>query len=194
MEADSSKSQLVARDTYCDQFSLTSLLPVVYERLRAIAASYLGRDMGKHTLQPTALVHEAFVRLANYRDSLWERDHFIAVAATAMRQVLVDHARRKNASKRGGGARRATISLGGLEEATSLSREWCVLELEELLQQLASVDARAARVAELKLFGGMELEQIARVESVSRVTICTDWQFARAWLASYVSQDATGRK
>lgn len=172
-----------------DERSMNELLPLVYKELRALASSYLDRPGdAAHTLQPTALVHEAFLKMVG-DDRQWSgREHFMAVAAKAMRQVLVDHWRKKSAEKRGGGAQQVSISGLSAEGAIDDVR---VLELDDLLQQLAKADPRSARVAEMRLFGGMEQEQIARVLGVSRMTITTDWQFARAWLAARMN--ATGR-
>ncbi len=127
-------------------------------------------------------------------DRRWSgRDHFMAVAAKAMRQVLVDHARRKTAAKRGGGAARADLCIEILATHTGgATRELRVLELDDLLGKLAELDPRAARGAEMRLFGGMEQEQIARVLGVSRTLVSTDWQFARAWLASKVRENVLG--
>lgn len=165
-----------------DERSVQDLLPAVYAELRARAGSYL-ESKGPHTLQPTALVHEAFLKMMG-SDRQWSgSDHFMAVAATAMRQVLVDHARRKHAEKRGGGAPVALafepsgdIGLDALE----------IIDTDDLLRALAKADERAARIAEMRLFGGMEHEQIARVLGLSRSVVVADWQFARAWLAAKV--------
>jgi len=176
------------------------LLPVVYAELKALAGSFLEWRPG-HTLQPTALVHEAYLKLiAN--DRTWnDRDHFVATAARAMRQVLVDHARGKSREKRGGGCggggggRRADLNIETIADAPVAgeqkysSREMRVLELDELLTNLAVDEPRVARVAEMRLFGGMEQEQIARVLGVSRVTVTNDWRFARAWLTSQYRGD-----
>lgn len=171
-----------------DDGTMPALLPAVYRELRALAGSYLRGDAA-HTLQPTALVHEAFVKMVG-EDRRWSgRDHFMAVAARAMRQVLVDHARRRTAAKRGGGAARADISLELVAASVGGStHELRVLELDELLCELAKADERAARGAEMRLFGGMEQEQIARVLGVSRTVVASDWQFARAWLSLRVSE------
>ena len=184
-----SVGELIAHATPGDDGSMEALLPLVYAELRAMAGSYLRGDAA-HTLQPTALVNEAFLKMVG-SDKRWSgRDHFMAVAAKAMRQVLVDHARKKRAGKRGGGggvdgkrARRADLSIEGIADASS-TREMRVMELDELLTELAKADPRAARGAEMRLFGGMEQEQIARVLGISRTLVTTDWQFARAWLAS----------
>ena len=173
-----------------DDASMNELLPFVYQELRALASSYLDRPGdAARTLQPTALVHEAFLKMVN-ADRRWSgREHFMAVAAKAMRQVLVDDARRKSADKRGGSDRRAhtQISIDHLSGETHSTREVRVVELDDLLKELAKADERSARVAEMRLFGGMDQEQTARVLGVSRMTVTTDWQFARAWLASRVN-------
>lgn len=180
-------SELLAKVQSGDQETISRLLPLVYGELKALASSYLDRKPG-HTLQPTALVHEAYLKLVG-NDRAWDgRDHFIATAAIAMRQVLVDHARKKTAAKRGGGSPRANVTMDGFESST---REVHVLELDELLTHLARADERAAKIAEMHLFGGMQQDQIARVLGVSRATVVTDWQFARAWLASKTQGGAT---
>jgi RNA polymerase sigma-70 factor, ECF subfamily len=168
-----------------DDASLRDLLPLVYEELRALAAHYLSAPGEQAlTLQPTALVHEAYMKLGS-ADKRWSgRDHFMAVASTAMRQVLVDHARRRRTAKRGSDRPRADITIDGLSHDGTAAHAVVVLEMHDLLTQLAQLDARAARVAEMRLFGGMEQEQIARVLDISRMTVSTDWRFARAWLAS----------
>lgn len=185
---------LLAHATPGDQATISRLLPMVYGELKALAASYLEHKPG-HTLQPTALVHEAYMKLVGgeVAKSWSGRDHFIATAAIAMRQVLVDHARKKLTDKRGGGAARvgdAAIDLGQLAESKSPTREVRVLELDDLLSLLAQADERAAKIAEMHLFGGMQQDQIARVLGVSRATVVTDWQFARAWLAAKAGKGA----
>lgn len=174
-----------------DDDTVGRLLPMVYAELKALADSFLQGRPG-HTLQPTALVHEAYLKLVS-KDRQWAgRDHFVATAARAMRQVLVDHARTKGRDKRGGNAARADICIETIADGAGRrgssgggeTRDMRVLVLDELLTRLAADDERAARVAEMRLFGGMEQEQIARVLGVSRMTVTTDWQFARAWLTS----------
>ncbi len=176
-----SVSEILESASPGDGETATKLFPIVYAELRALASSYLERKPG-HTLQPTALVHEAYLKLVG-ADRAWSgRDHFAATAAKAMRQVLVDHARRKGAMKRGGGIGRAHLEIEAEIEATD-QRGMRVLELDVLLTELAQADARAAQVAEMRLFGGMNQDQIALVLGVSRKTITLDWRFARAWLA-----------
>lgn len=173
------------------ELSAAALLPLVYEELRALAGSYLRQDQ-RNTLQPTALVHEAYVKMIG-SDRAWSgRDHFMAVAARAMRQVLVDHARAKHTLKRGGGAARSDVSisvigddLGGGNGGAggAASTDFQVVEIHRLLETLARLSPRPSHVAEMRLFGGMTTTQIAAVLGVSDFTVKQDWQFARAWLA-----------
>ena len=160
-----------------------ALMPLVYTELRAMAAAYLRRERPDHTLQPTALVHEAFLRL-NANRSI-DRAHFMAMAAVAMRNVLVDHARRHTAAKRSADGKRLTL---GAPELSTTSSELDVLELDDLLHRLAKLDARRARVVELKVFAAMTNDEIARVIGISRSTVAEDWTVAKAWLAAELSE------
>lgn len=169
--------------------SLEALIPLVYDELRAIAGSYL-RGQGSHTLQPTALVHEAFVKLGRGRREWVSQEHFMSTAATAMRQILVDHARRKHADKRGG-ASGPRISLDGLEGERD-SSELAIEEIDGMLTELQEVDPRAARISEMRMFAGMTHEEIAMVLGVSKTSVSNDWQFARAWLAVRLSDAGHG--
>ncbi len=182
--------------------SADTLLPMVYKELRALASDQLSRRPG-HTIQPTALVHEAYIKLAG-REKVWaSRDHFMATAATAMRHVLVDRLRRKSADKRGGELKRAEIDVELLADDAGVG-EGCgaglnvaglrVLELDELLSELAKADPRAAAGAEMRLFGGMEQSAIALVQEVSRAAVAADWQFARAWLAARMHDTRDDRR
>jgi len=174
-----------------DERSMAELLPLVYAELKALAGSYLNkhREERSHTLQPTALVHEAFLKMVGAeKKGGWGREHFMAVAATAMRQVLVDHARRRGADKRGGAHAGERVSISGVAGTESATQEMQILELHELLAELARLNARAARVAEMRLFGGMTPEQMAQVIGVSRMTIDRDWELARAWLAGKMTE------
>ena len=180
-------TEMLANARPGSDLSAAAILPLVYEELRALAGSYLRREQG-HTLQPTALVHEAYVKLIG-SDRAWAgRDHFMAVAARAMRQVLVDHSRARNTAKRGGGAAKADISISVVGAVESVSSDFQVLELNHLLETLARLSARPARVAEMRLFGGMNTDQIATVLGVSDFTVKQDWQFARAWLAGKMQE------
>ena len=160
--------------------ALDQLLPLVHAELRTLAARRLARERPGHTLQPTALVNEAFVRLFRGSPVRWEsRAHFFGVAARLMRQVLVDHVRVRQAAKRGGGLARVS-----LEEAMDVpDATFALLTVDEALTMLTRVDARQASVAELRIFGGLNLEETGEVLGVSAATVSRDWRVARAWLA-----------
>ncbi|MHC5025506.1 MAG: sigma-70 family RNA polymerase sigma factor [Planctomycetota bacterium] len=156
------------------------LLPVVYDQLRALAGSFFRGQSSDHTLQPTALVHEAYFRLAGDTDATrsWEnRRHFVAVAAKAMRQILINHAEARGAQKRGGDWSRVTLSAVGAPD-----HEADVFALEEALDELERLDERQCRVVELRYLAGLTVEQAADVLGVSPRTVKTDWRMARAWL------------
>lgn len=160
---------------------LDDLVPVLYDELRSLAATFLRRERVDHTLQPTALAHEAWLRLVDADQVQWRgRSHFLGLAARVMRRVLIDHARRNQAAKRGGGRRRITLS-----EATPIvgKGEVDLLALDEALTELARLDERKARVVEARFFSGMTMRQVAEVLGVSQTTAEEDWYFARAWLA-----------
>jgi RNA polymerase sigma-70 factor, ECF subfamily len=160
--------------------ALEALLPLVYEELKTIAAAYMRRERGSHTLQPTALVNEACLRMLDApRIEAHDRRQFFAVAARVMRQVLVDHARRHDAQKRGGDMERVTLSdeVGALAGA-----DLDVLALDEALTQLARLDPRKAQVVELRFFAGMTSKEAGAVLGMSETTAEDDWYMARAWL------------
>ena len=162
------------------------LSELVHDELRRVAGGLMRRERADHTLQPTALVHEAYLRLVDETAVAWEnRAHFFGVAARAMRQILIEHARRRGAAKRGGGWQRLT--LDGLQIAAASDVE--VLELEEALQQLEKMDERMARVVELRLFGGLKVDEVARVLGISRRTVYVDWRVARLWLVHQLAGD-----
>lgn len=159
--------------------AMDQLIPVVYEHLRAMAASHLGRDRGTPTLQPTGLVHELYEKLVDQRSVPWEsRAHFFATAALLMRRLIVDHARKHAAEKRGGG--RLVPLEDGMNRAAERPAE--VLRVHEALEQLAVIDPRQARVVELRFFGGLTIEETGEVLGVSPATAKRDWALARAWL------------
>lgn len=162
---------------------------MIYGELRAIAgAIFRGHDAG-HTLQPTALVHEAYLRLAETESREWEsRHHFLAVASKAMRQILIDHHRKKNAQKRGGGDGWERITLSGLEIGAS-TPEVELLSLDEALRKLEALDPRQAQVVELRYFGGLTVDETAAVIGVSRTTVEGEWRHARAWLTRELADD-----
>lgn len=165
-----------------DRAALDDFLPFVYDELRALAARCLANERKDHTLQPTALVNEAYVRLIgqrNLRPS--DRAQFFAIAATTIRRILVDHAKRRGADKRGGGGAWQRVTLADVD-ACDGSAEPEVLELDEALNELAMLDERAAKVVTMRYFGGMTLAQVAYALGVSTRTIADDWAMAKAWL------------
>jgi RNA polymerase sigma-70 factor (ECF subfamily) len=166
------------------------LVPLVYQQLRKRAAAYLRRERGDHTLEPTALVNEAYIRLLGQQRVTWlNRAQFFGVAAQIMRRILVDHARERRAAKRPGGAR---VTLDDALLATPpLDCE--LLLLDDALQELANLDARQAHVVELKYFGGLSEEEVAAVLSLSRATITREWQSARAWLYRRLTRGRAAR-
>jgi RNA polymerase sigma factor (TIGR02999 family) len=164
-----------------DRHALDRLLPLVYAELRRIAARQLRRERDGHTLQPTALVHEAYVRLVDQRSVDWQnRAHFYGVAAQVMRRVLVDHARRQAARKRGDGAQR--VPLEDIVD-TAQAREIPVLALDHALSRLERADSGLARIVELRAFGGLTIDEAAHVLNVSPSTAKREWRTAKAWLA-----------
>jgi RNA polymerase sigma factor (TIGR02999 family) len=173
-----------------DASALDDLLPRVYDELRALADAYMRRERAGHTLQPTALVHEAFLRLLRLPPgSVQSRVHFFALAAQAMRRILADHARRHRAAKRGGSAVRVPLELveggAGAEAVAGIppgSPEVAADDLDAALEDLAKLDPRQARVVELRFFGGLSIEETAEVLGVSTATVKRDWLVARAWL------------
>ncbi|HXW06067.1 MAG TPA: ECF-type sigma factor, partial [Vicinamibacterales bacterium] len=164
-----------------DRQSLDSLLPAVYQELRRVAAGYIRRERPGQTLQPTALVHEAYLRLMKDRPDRWQnRAHFCAIAAHSMRQILIERARARNARKRGGAQPRVTLDealVAGGEQSFDL------LALEEALQRLAALDPEQARLVELRFFGGLTVEETAEAMEISPATVKRHWAVARAWLA-----------
>jgi RNA polymerase sigma factor (TIGR02999 family) len=163
-----------------DRAALEKLVPLVYGELRKIAARALRAEREGHTLQPTALVHEAYLRMAEQKDVQWQnRAHFLGCAAQLMRHVLVDSARARRAGKRGGGVARVTLDDAmGVADARALD----LVALDDALSALASLDARQARVVELRYFGGLSIEETAEVLGVSPATVSNDWAIARTWL------------
>jgi RNA polymerase sigma-70 factor (ECF subfamily) len=162
-----------------DQSALDKLAPIVYDELRRLAGHYLSRERTGHSLQATALVNEAYLRLVDYKRMRWEnRAHFFAVSAQLMRRILVDHARRHNL-KRGGGVQHIALEdtavVGG-------GRAENLVVLDDAMQALARIDPRKAQVVELRFFGGLSVEETAEVLKVSPVTVMRDWNTARAWL------------
>jgi RNA polymerase sigma factor (TIGR02999 family) len=169
-----------------DQRALEELTPLVYEELRKQATRYLRRERPGHTLQTTALIHEAYLRLVDARDVDWQsRAHFFAIAANLMRRILVDHARRRDAGKRGGDQVRLP-----LDEALAVADETDVdlLAIDEALDRLAAIDPQQARVVELRFFSGLSVEETAMALGVSPKTVKRDWAVARAWLRREIGE------
>jgi len=173
-------TQLLVDWSNGDDRALELLLPLVYEELRRLARHYMSAERSGHTLQTTALVNEAYLRLADCRRVRWQnRVHFFALAATLMRRVLVEHARAHDRRKRGGGALKVALNEGATL-APERSRE--LLALDEALDRLAEIDPRKSRVVELRFFAGLSNEEIAEVLKVSPNTVTRDWKMAEAWL------------
>ena len=173
-------TDLLARWSHGDDAALAELAPLVYQELRRLAHHQMSGQRPNHTLQTTALVNEAYLRLADQTNPSWQnRAHFFAVAARAMRQIVVDYARSYQSQKRGGGALKVE-----LDEAALVSPEQSkeIVDLHEALETLAALDSRKAQVVELKYFGGLNYDEIAEVLKISPVTVRRDWEFARAWL------------
>ncbi|MEW5916871.1 MAG: sigma-70 family RNA polymerase sigma factor [Gemmatimonadota bacterium] len=162
------------------------LIPLVYAELHDLAVSYLRRERSDHTLQPTALVHEAYLRLVDQRNTTWQnRAHFFGIAAQAMRRILLDHARRKRAGKREGAAQRVTLDEGIAETP---QRSIDLIALDVALERLKALDERQYKVVELRFFGGLDVEQTAEVLGISPATVKRDWVFAKAWLHRELSE------
>lgn len=164
-----------------DQAALEKLMPLVYDELRRLANNYLRREAAGHTLQPTALVNEAYLKLVGQRSPNWQnRAHFFAISAKLMRRILVDHARQRQAAKRGGsGQQRLSITSA---ETILKQPEIDLLALNEALDELARMDTQQGRIVELKFFGGLSIEETAEVLGISHATVERDWKMARAWL------------
>jgi RNA polymerase sigma factor (TIGR02999 family) len=164
-----------------DRQSVDTLLPIVYQELRRLAASYLRRERPGQTLQPTALVHEAYLRLLKDKPDRWKnRAHFCAIAAHSMRQILIERARARGAQKRGGAQPRVTLDealVAGGDRAIDL------VALDEALERLAAIDPEQARLVELRFFGGLTVEETAEAMDISPATVKRHWTVARAWLA-----------
>ncbi len=178
-------TELLARWSNGDVSARDALVPLVYDELRRIARRCLAGQRSDHTLQPTALVHEAYLRLAR-RDSLDWRDrvHFFAMAAQMMRQILVDHARKHAAAKRGGNA--VTLLLDE-ESAVSKQASFDLLALDDAMKQLASLDPRQSQIVELRFFGGLSIEETAQAVNISPATTKREWATARLWLYQAMS-------
>lgn len=167
-----------------DRAALDEMLPVVYAELKRLASVYLKRERAGHTLQTTALVHEAYERLVNQKQVDWKnRAQFLGIAAEVMRRILTHHARDRAAAKRGGKAQRVSLRLA--EQSTQPNVD--LIALDDALTELSKIDERKSRIVELKFFGGMTIEEIGEVLQVSEGTVERDWNLARAWLYRAIS-------
>ncbi|MBI2827245.1 MAG: sigma-70 family RNA polymerase sigma factor [Planctomycetia bacterium] len=163
------------------------LMPLLYEEFRRLARRYLASERAGHTLQPTSLVHEAYLKLIDQTRVNWQgRTHFLAVGAQAMRRILADHARGKNRVKRGGGRHRIAIDEQLLVSPKS---DADVLVVDEALERLAQLDPRQAKMVELRFFGGLSVEEVAEVLGVSKRTVESEWKIVRAWLRRALSEE-----
>ena len=188
MDTSSDLTQLLLAWGEGDREALDELTPLVYRELKKLAGSYLRRERAGHTLQPTALAHEAFIKLIDQRNVRWRnRAHFFGIAAQAMRRILVDHARARLAGKRGSGG--AVVSLDEVIDVSD-SRADQLLALDEALKRLAQLDPNRGRVIELRYFGGLTLEDTAEVLGVSRATVIREWRMAKAWLYGELKKDS----
>ena len=173
-------TEILGRVAHGHPSAASELLPLVYDELRRLAQSHLGRRSPGHTLQATGLVHEAYLRLVANPDAHWQsRAHFLAVAATAMRQILSNHARDKRADKRGGERVRVTLAEWNIEENAP---DFDPVELDDVLTKLTELDGVQGRVVELRFFSDMSVEEIAHVLELSPATVKREWRAARAWL------------
>ncbi len=179
-QPDTSVTELLVRARSGDAAALAHVFPLIYDELRRIAQQQLRREPDGHTLSPTALVHEAYMRLVDFSRIEWAgRAHFLALAATAMRRILVDHARAHRSAKRGGALRR--VSLDAVELGTE-DRAELLIALDEALERLKALDARQAQVVECRFFGGMTEEETAEALGIGLRTAKRDWAKAKSWL------------
>ncbi len=170
-----------------DQSAFDELLPLIYGELRRLARRYLRRERPNHSLQPTALVHEAYLRLVDQRQIQWQnRAHFFGAAAQVMRRILIDHARQHGAAKRGGAEQRVTLDE---DLAFAPERDFNLLVLDGALNRLAEVDPQMSRLVELRFFGGLSIDETAEVMGVSEATVTRQWRAAKAWLHRELSRE-----
>lgn len=185
-------TQLLRAAASGERRDLDALMAAIYEDMHRLARSHMSRERGDHTLQPTALVNEAYLKLIDQRNTDWkDRVHFFAVASRIIRRILVDHAREKLALKRGGGAGER-VSMESVAEAVSPVAGVDVIALDEALAELAEIDERQAKVVELRFFGGLTVPEIAELLGIAPRSVDRDWQAAKAWLYCRLSDDAPG--
>ncbi|HEX8708188.1 MAG TPA: sigma-70 family RNA polymerase sigma factor [Pyrinomonadaceae bacterium] len=176
-------TQLLAALSKGERGALDQLLPLVYDELRHLADRYLRRERSDHTLQATALVHEAYIKLVDQKVAWQNRAHFFGVAAQAMRRILVDHARGHQAEKRGSGQK---LSLDDVLEV-GIDQEFDLVALDDALNKLAEMDPQKSRIVELRFFGGLSIEETAEVMGIGTATVIRQWRMAKAWLYGQVS-------
>ncbi len=182
-------TELLTRWSSGDTSAREALVPLVYNELRRIARRCLSGQRSDHTLQPTALVHEAYLRLVRYDSIDWrDRAHFFALAAQIMRQILVDHARKQTAAKRGGNA--VTLVVNEASAVAKQQTSLDLLALDDALKQLASLDPRQSQIVELRFFGGLSIEETAEAVNISPATIKREWATARLWLLHEMNNGA----
>lgn len=180
-------TELLRRWSGGDASARESLVPLVYDELRRLARYYLASQRSDHTLQSTAIVHEAYLRLAGRENVHWEnRSHFFAVAAQLMRRILVDHARKRHAAKRGGPVHLTLLVDEAVEPSSQ--RELDLVALDDALKALAELDERQSRIVELRFFGGLSIEDTSRALEISPATVKREWSTARAWLYEEISR------
>lgn len=183
-------TQLLFRYGKGEPQALEKLLPVVYQELRRLAKNYMRRESSGHTLQPTALVHEAFFKLVDQKDVQWQnRAHFFGVAAQLMRRILIDHARSRRAVKRGGTQAKVSFDEAIHWEAAEDGAP-DLLALDQALEKLAKLDERQSRTVELRYFGGLSIDEVAEVLQTSPATVKRDWTLAKAWLLRELSNES----
>jgi len=181
MQSQDGITQLLTRWGNGDPTALDQLMPMVHSELRRLASNYLRRERRNHTLQPTALVNEAYLKLVDQKTAKWQnRAQFYGIAAQLMRRILVDHARQHKAVKRGGSDQQR-LSITSADRRVA-KPDLDVLALHEALEELATIDAQQERIVELKFFGGLSIEETAEVLQVGHATVERDWKMARAWL------------
>jgi RNA polymerase sigma-70 factor (ECF subfamily) len=182
-------SELLIAWGHGDEAALEQLMPLVYDELRRLAHGYMRREHVGHTLQTTALVNEAYLRLVSWKDAHWQnRAHFFAVSAGMMRRILVDFARERQYQKRGGGALQVSLSEAA---AFAGGPGTDLVALDEALTELAKVDLRKAQTVEMRFFGGLSIAEVAEVLKVSEETVNRDWRLAKVWLLRELSREAT---
>lgn len=180
-------TRLLANAARGDHDAAEALVPHIYHELRALAAAKLRNERKDHTLQPTAIVNEVYLHLIEQTEVNWQnRNHFFAVAATQMRRILIDHARKRSAGKRGGGARRIQLDDQFVQQNTDPLE---MLALNDVLERLQTLNARHAQVIELRIFGGLSVNETAEVLEVSPATVKNDFRVARAWLAAELGNE-----